>query len=191
MADKQNTHRKVIVVSSVMAAVMFIFSFAIVPFYSVICRATGLNTSVPSSELLTIYQAGKDKVNIDKSRSITVQFMTINNKSMPWDFKAPEQTVVHVHPGENFKVYFYAKNTTNKTMTVQAIPSMMPTTAISHFHKIECFCFKQQTLKAHESKNMPLVFQIDKDLPKEVKVISLQYTLFDVTPKEQNRKEAA
>ena len=58
-------------------------------------------------------------------------------------------------------------------MTVQAIPSMTPSAALSHFHKIECFCFRQQTLAAHAGKEMPLVFQIDKDLPKDVRVITL------------------
>ena len=72
-------------------------------------------------------------------------------------------------------------------MTVQAIPSMTPTEAISHFHKIECFCFRQQTLKGRESREMPLIFQIDKDLPKDIHVITLSYTLFDATPKETKK----
>ena len=69
-------------------------------------------------------------------------------------------------------------------MQVQAIPSMTPTNALAHFHKIECFCFEQQTLKSQESKEMPMIFRIDNALPKEVHVITLAYTLFDTTPKE-------
>jgi cytochrome c oxidase assembly protein subunit 11 len=38
-------------------------------------------------------------------------------------------------------------------------------------------------LKAHEDKNMPLIFNVDSNIPKEVRVITLAYTLFDVTPK--------
>jgi cytochrome c oxidase assembly protein subunit 11 len=100
---------------------------------------------------------------------------------MPWEFY-PRTKSIRVHVGKNSKVFFYAKNTTDKDMTVQAIPSMTPVDAISHFHKIECFCFKQQSLNAHIDREMPLVFNIDKDLPKEVRVITLAYTLFDVTP---------
>jgi cytochrome c oxidase assembly protein subunit 11 len=95
---------------------------------------------------------------------------------------------VRVHPGENTTVYFYAKNATAKAMTVQAIPSMTPTDAMSHFHKIECFCFKQQSLNAGASKDMALIFQVDKDLPKDIHVITLAYTLFDATPKETSKK---
>ena len=58
-----------------------------------------------------------------------------------------EPKSVEVHPGENNKVFFFAKNTTEKIMSVQAIPSMTPTEALSHFHKIECFCFTSTNIK--------------------------------------------
>ena len=52
--------------------------------------------------------------------------------------------------------------------------------ASEFFKKIECFCFKQQTLKANESREMPVVFVIDPDLPKDVKTITLSYTFFEI-----------
>jgi cytochrome c oxidase assembly protein subunit 11 len=104
---------------------------------------------------------------------------------MPWEFY-PKTKTIDVHPGENNKIFFYAKNPTGKDMSVQAIPSMTPTEALSHFHKIQCFCFTQQTLKAHQSRDMPMIFRIDNDIPKDIHVISLAYTLFDTTPKERN-----
>lgn len=181
MAEQKKSHKKVFVIGGFMAVVMYFFSFAIVPFYSLICKATGLNTSVPSAELLTAYAASAKKP-ADLTREITVQFSAINHMGMTWDF-FPRTQSIKVHPGENAKVYFYAKNTQDRTMSVQAIPSMTPPDAISHFHKIECFCFRQQTLKGRESREMPLVFQIDREIPKEIHVITLQYTLYDVTPK--------
>lgn len=178
---KPVSHRKVIIITSVAAAVMFTFCFAIVPFYSVICRATGINTSVPD-DLLKKANAEYANSVPDTSREITIQFIAEHNMGMPWDFY-PKTKSVRVHPGENAKVFFYARNTTDRDMTVQAIPSITPSDAMSHFHKIECFCFKQQSLNAHQSRDMPLIFNVDKDLPKEIRVITLAYTLFDVTPK--------
>lgn len=176
----QKSHRKIFIIGGFVSVLMFSFSFAIVPFYSLICHATGLNTSVPDGQLLTAYAASAKKP--DLSREVTVQFSAITHNGMTWDFYPRTKSVV-VHPGENTKVYFYAKNTQDHRMTVQAIPSMTPTDAISFFHKIECFCFKQQTLGAYEGRDMPLIFQLDKNLPKNIHVITLQYTLFDVTPK--------
>ena len=68
----------------------------------------------------------------DLHATITVQFVAMNHNGMPWDFY-PRTKSVDVHPGENNKVFFYAKNTTDKDMTVQAIPSMTPTDALSSF----------------------------------------------------------
>ena len=181
-----NSHRKVFVIGGIAAVIMFGFCFAMVPLYGLICKATGINTSIAGSDLITPAAAASISKTTDVTRDITIQFMATNHNGMPWDFY-PKIKTVQVHPGEKTTVYFYAKNTTSKNMTAQAIPSMTPTEAIGHFHKIECFCFHQQSLKASESKNMALVFQVDKDLPKDIRVITLAYTLFDATPKETRK----
>lgn len=184
MPAKQS-HKKVFVFGGVAAAVMFAFCFAMVPLYSLICKATGINTSVPGSGLLTPVSEQPTEAP-DLSRTITVQFVTVNHNGMTWEFY-PRTKTIQVHPGENNKVFFYVKNTTPKPMTVQAIPSMTPSEALGHFHKIQCFCFNQQSLKGLESKDMPMIFRIDKEIPKEIHVITLAYTLFDVTPNETRK----
>ena len=181
----QKSHKKIFLIGGLVALLMFGFAFAIVPVYSLLCKATGINTSAPSGELLTPVSA-QTQTPPDLTRTIRVQFIAVNHNGMPWDFY-PRTPSIEVHPGQNNKVYFHAKNTTEKTMSVQAIPSMTPPEALSYFHKIQCFCFTQQTLKGHESKEMPMIFRVDNDLPKNVHVITLAYTLFDTTPKETKK----
>lgn len=183
----KKSHKKVLAITGVAAAIMFGFCFAMVPLYSLICKATGINTSVPGSGLLTAVTA-ESKEGVDLSRTITVQFVAVNHNGMTWEFY-PKTKSLQVHPGENNKVLFYVKNTTTKPMTVQAIPSMTPSEALGHFHKIQCFCFTQQSLKGFESKDMPMIFRIDKEIPENVHVITLAYTLFDVTPDESRPNE--
>lgn len=185
--SERKSHRKVIIIGGIVAAVMFSFCFAIVPFYSLLCKSTGISTSV-ATELTTQYVVENDSnVKPGEEREVLVQFTATNHMGMPWEFYPRTKSVV-AKVGKNTTVNFWAKNTTDKFMTVQAIPSMTPVDAISHFHKIECFCFTQQSMKAHVGRDMPLVFNIDKDLPKDVRVITLAYTLFDVTPKSQRKK---
>lgn len=182
MPDKKS-HRNILMIGGIVAAVMFSFCFAMVPLYNLLCKATGINTSIAGSALITPAAANEISKHIDKSREILVQFTTTNHKGMPWEFY-PNMKSVKVHPGETTRVTFHVSNPTGKDMVSQAIPSMTPGEAVAHFHKIQCFCFNQQPLKAGESQNMPMVFQIDKEVPKEVHVITLAYTLFDITPKE-------
>jgi len=188
---EKKTHRKIIIIGGFMSVVMFGFCFAVVPFYNAICRATGISTAVPT-ELIT-QNATPDTGGVaskpGETREVLVQFLATNNMGMPWEFY-PETKSVKVQIGKNTKVMFFAKNPTDKDMVAQAIPSMTPINGIAHFHKIECFCFNQQSLGAHEKRDMPLVFNIDKDLPKEVSVITLAYTLFDATPNSPRKEKS-
>jgi cytochrome c oxidase assembly protein subunit 11 len=173
MSD-QKKHRKVFVIGGITAVIMFGFCFAMVPLYNLLCKRIGINTSIAGSALITAARSEEISKNVDMSREIKVQFTTTNHNGMPWEFSPNMKSVIT----------FFAKNPTSKDMTSQAIPSMTPPDAVAHFHKIQCFCFDKQFLKAGVSDNMAMVFQIDKDIPKDIHVITLSYTLFDVTPKE-------
>jgi cytochrome c oxidase assembly protein subunit 11 len=65
-------------------------------------------------------------------------------------------------------------------MTGQAIPSYGPRDAAQYFRKLECFCFEKQTLRAGETRRMPVVFVVDPSLPKDIGTITLSYTFFEV-----------
>lgn len=166
-------NRKVILYSLLVVVGMFAFCFAMVPLYNAFCKVTGINTS------LTLTQFENTP---DLSREITVQFVAINNANLPWEFH-PIKSSITLHPGENSKMLFFAKNNAAHAMTIQAIPNFAPNNAVNYFHKIECFCFQQQTLAAGAEKNMPVVFHIDKVIPAGMHTITLAYTLFDVTSK--------
>jgi cytochrome c oxidase assembly protein subunit 11 len=77
-------------------------------------------------------------------------------------------------------VAYEVKNTLPYAVTGQAIPSYGPQYAAEYFKKLQCFCFTQQTLKANEVRQMPVVFVIDPGLPKDVNTITLSYTFFEV-----------
>lgn len=166
----RNPIRKTIIFSVFLALGMFGFSFALSPLYNALCKNTAFTNSVRISGAPIL------------SREIIVQFIATNNENMPWDFY-PDVSTIRLHPEENKKIFFIAKNPTHKTMTVQAIPSFSPLIAGRYFHKIQCFCFNRQTLRAGQEVKMPIVFRIDKDLPPEITTITLAYTLFDVSSK--------
>lgn len=158
---------------------MFVFAiFVLPPLYDVFCEVTGIGGKTAGPYQVT--DAG-----VDTTRTIKVQFIATNNGAMPWEF-TPKVHEVTVHPGESTEVAFYAKNRTARDMVAQAIPSVTPFNAAEYFHKTECFCFNQQPLQAGMETNMPLVFIVDRDLPKSVRTITLSYTLFDVTGRATN-----
>lgn len=157
----------------VVAVVMFGFGYALVPVYRQMCELLGINVLTPKDGVVAL----PANTQVDKSRTITVELD--GNSQGPWRFR-PTTRSIDVHPGELATVMYEVVNTQNRTVQAQAIPSYAPQSATPHFKKIECFCFKQQTLKPHEARQMPVVFFIDPALPREVKTITLSYTFFEV-----------
>ncbi len=157
------------------AVAMFAFVFVVmVPLYDVLCDALGINGKT-SGQAYTAVQSG-----VDESREVTVQFMATNNDGMPWQFE-PSVTMMRVNPGASNDTVFLAANPLAKPMVAQAIPSVSPSRAAQYFHKTECFCFNHQPLDGRSSTEMPLQFIVDRELPADIKTITLSYTIFDVT----------
>ncbi len=159
------------------AVLMFGFAYLMVPFYNVLCKVLGIN----GKPNLAPAAISKD---LDATRSLTMQFVTSMNANLPdWEFYAKTQSL-NFHPGENQMVMFYVKNNSDHETTIQAIPSVTPGLAAQYVKKSECFCFTQQTLKAHEARLMPLMFHIDKSIPSNINTLTLSYTLFAAKKKE-------
>lgn len=157
----------------VVALVMFGFGYALVPIYKQICELTGVNILTPKD--ISVNEISNSQ--IDLSREVTVEFDA--NTQGPWRFR-PTVASIKVHPGEMTQVIYEVVNKQSYKMDAQAIPSYAPQQAAQYFKKMECFCFKQQTLEANEARQMPVVFFIDPKLPKDVKTITLSYTFFEV-----------
>lgn len=176
-------HRKLFIILMVTVIGMFGFGYAMVPLYNVFCKVTGINGRVfGAAEVQAVTP-------IDKSRTITVIFLATNNEQLPWEFR-PSQTSVKIHPGEVTRVSYFAKNNSDNTMVVQAIPSVSPGLASKYLRKTECFCFTQQTLGPGESMDMPILFHLDSDLPKDMRTVTLSYTLFntEITNIDQSKR---
>lgn len=171
--EKQKKVRKHTLIMFGVLIGMFGFCFALVPMYNVFCKVTGLNGK-------TVNEAQDAADNIDYSRLITVELTSTLNENIPTEFKAADKKF-KLHPGEYVTTSYWVKNLTDKPMVVQAIPSVTPGLGAKHFSKIECFCFIHQPLEPGEGKDMPLVFTVNPEISKDIRTVTLAYTLFDVT----------
>ena len=171
VADNRQMVGKLLVV----ALLMFGFAYTLVPIYKAVCNALGINV-LSRSELQTGAGPVPSNGQVDATRTITIEFDA--NARGPWDFK-PAQASIEVHPGQIATVMYEFRNRQNRTMAAQAIPSYAPKVAMSHFTKLECFCFTEHVLKPGETRQWPVVFVVDSKLPKDVKTITLSYTFFE------------
>lgn len=166
-----DTNKKVIFRLMIIVVAMFGFGFALVPIYDVFCKITGLNGKTGDQVTLS------EKMEVDESREITVEFVANLNANMPWAFE-PVTRSVRVHPGKPARIEYVARNLSNHAIIGNAVPSVAPGLAAPYFQKTECFCFTEQKLEAGEVKHMPVVFVVDPEMPEDVKILTLSYTFF-------------
>ncbi len=170
----------------IVVVAMFGFGYALVPLYDVVCQVLGIGRFAdiesgkydPKAQEQVVKEMAAHK---DLTRNIKVEFITVLNGGMKWEFKALQKEII-VHPGIMNTVDFYAKNLTGRDIIAQAVPRILPGNAAKYFTKIECFCFTQQTFKKGEARQMPLKFMVNPALPKSINTITLSYTFFDTQP---------
>ena len=148
----------------------FAFTFSLVPLYRIACeKVFGIRLEQGPGQVAS----ASAKV----ARTVTVQFDGGVNSKLPWAFH-PEQLTMQVVPGEVNEALYFARNDSQNAIVGSAVPSVAPARASGYFTKTECFCFTAQTLQPGESRDMPVRFVVDPNLPADVKTITLSYTFF-------------
>jgi len=159
----------------IIALLMFGLGFAIAPYYDAVCSYFGISGRVKEASAEQAFQ-------VDASREITLEFVTVVNGEMPLRFRA-ETSKLKLHPGQYYTVNFYAENTSDKKLVGRAIPSISPAWSSAYLKKVECFCFSEQEFEPHHERKMPVRFVIDPAVQADTKEMTLSYTFFDVTEK--------
>ncbi len=155
------------------AAGMVGMSFAAVPLYDWFCRTTGFGGTTQ------VAVAGPVEV---LDREVTIRFDSNVAPGLQWRF-VPEQNTVTVRIGEVKTVYYKVINMADREITAQAGYNVSPPQVGLYFHKINCFCFTEQTMKAGETREMAVVFYVDPSIVKDgdqtdLNTITLSYTFF-------------
>ena len=171
-AIAQNRNAKTALLMALIVAAMVGLAFASAPLYRMFCEYTGFGGTPQRAERAPGAVAGQ----------VGVRFDANVHPGLPWRFE-PEQTTVRVKPGAKTQIFYRAQNLSAKTLTGQAVFNVSPDQVGKYFKKIQCFCFTEQTLKAGEGKDMPVIFFVDPAIKKDpdtknVDEITLSYTFY-------------
>jgi cytochrome c oxidase assembly protein subunit 11 len=152
----------------VIAVGMLGFGFAMVPMYRQICEAIGITQTRVVAPVNT---------QIDASREIRVELLA-TSAGLPWKFEALDREVT-LNPGRLATVRYRVTNNLGRSVTAHALMNTAPAEAARWISKQECFCFSDQTFAAGETREMPVVFRVLADAPRDLSTISLSYTFFE------------
>jgi cytochrome c oxidase assembly protein subunit 11 len=177
-SGRRASRRRDIVVAAAcgaFVAVMVGAAYAAVPLYDWFCRTTGFGGTTQVSTAAPAQTLG---------RSITVRFDANVAPGLPWRF-VPEKNSIDVRIGEVLTVNYVVTNLAARDTVGQASYNVTPPTTGAYFQKINCFCFTEQSMKAGETREMPVVFYVDPALAQDAEqnglnTITLSYTYFPV-----------
>ncbi len=155
------------------AFTMLAMSYAAVPLYKIFCQVTGFG-GTPQLSSENDGNVIEDKINIRFDSTIEKDSVILFE---------PEKKTINVQIGENSLAFYRAKNNSDKPITTMSVFNVTPLQAGKYFNKIECFCFDEQLLSAHEEVSMPVSFFIDAAIKddkfiKDLKEITLSYTMY-------------
>jgi cytochrome c oxidase assembly protein subunit 11 len=176
-ASLAHRNKRVGAIFLTLALSMLGLGYAAVPLYRIFCQQTGFNGTPARS---TEAEAAQVKAN---GQMMEVRFDANTDRGMKWSF-SPEKTLITVPMGEQRLAIFRARNDSDRTIVGQASYNIEPEQAASYFHKVQCFCFTQQTLAPHQEVSMPVVFYVDPRIKQDpdasdVDQITLSYTFHE------------
>lgn len=167
---KPASHTRLVRRLVLLAVGMFGFGFAMWPLYNVFCDLTGLG-----GRGVKVADSAGESVRSD--RQVRIRFDATVNSGLSWRFEAKDKSRT-VTLGEMNEALYLAMNPGDEAMVGRAIYNVTPPEASLYFVKTECFCFTEQLLEAQESREMPVYFFIQPDLPDHIKELTLSYTFY-------------
>jgi cytochrome c oxidase assembly protein subunit 11 len=176
LSPEMRRNRNIAVICAAVFFGMIGAAYASIPLYRAFCQATGFDGTVSRAK------AAPKAVTHDKS--VMVRF-DANVHDLPWDFTA-EQTAQEVKLGETKLAFFKVVNNSDQPVTARAVFNVVPEQAGTYFKKLQCFCFSDQTIGAHQTVEMPVLYFVDPKYAddfetKGMKEITLSYTFYGAT----------
>jgi cytochrome c oxidase assembly protein subunit 11 len=165
-------NRTVAIICAVVFAGMVGAAYAAIPIYKAFCQVTGYGGTVRRAE---------SAPTLVSERKVTVSF-DANVRDLPLAF-APEQGAQTVRLGETKLAFFKVTNRSDAPITARALYNVAPDQAGTYFRKLQCFCFSDQTIGAHQTVELPVLYFVDPQFADDINTktitdITLSYTFF-------------
>ena len=171
--------RRTALIAALGALLMLALGFASVPLYRIFCQVTGFGGT-------TMRASAAEAAGVQVAAgTISVRFDANVDPNLAWRF-APEQVTQQMRIGERKQAFYRAENLSGKAITGVASFNVSPEQMGKYFKKIDCFCFRQQTLQPGEKVDMPVIYFVDPAIltdpeTKDIQQITLSYT-FHISP---------
>lgn len=177
---RAHPHRKTVLLVGAVIFFMLALTYASPPLYRLFCQVTGYGGTPKISRADLLPTSQNDAPG--QTRLMRARLIGDVEADLPWDF-APQQTLQDIPIGEQVRLTFVARNRSDQPSSGTATYNVIPATAAPYIHKIECFCFTEQTLAGRQEVVMPFVVYIDPAIAenpatRSIKTVTFTYRFF-------------
>lgn len=146
---------------------MFGFAFLNIPLFKVFCEHEGIGLDPNHAAV----------ANVKSSREVDVLFTGEVTTGLPVVF-SPKSSIETAQVGKRMENFYTFYNPTDHVLKFHAIHAIVPQSASEHVAIMQCFCFTDQTLQPHQHRTLPVIYEVNPGMNKDVSEISWNYTLF-------------
>lgn len=160
------------VLSVLWVALVLLFAYAQVPLFHTACSAFGFNGKIVKHDHQH-FKIGP----VDESRKVKLQAFAHVNILAPIEIDNRNQQL-NLHPGEVFDLVYHVKNISDKDLSLRSVLSLVPSD-VGHYLSRMDDAPELFQVAAGEEKDFEASFVLSNELPEDVVIMSLQFTLFN------------
>jgi cytochrome c oxidase assembly protein subunit 11 len=142
--------------------------------YTLWCRYAGTQTNPNRPELLALPPS-------HSGRFITVLFEGVALDSLPVRIY-PDQVSQQVELGQQTTNLYHITNVSGTRVHFRPVHTLSPLQATTRLALRQCFCFQNQELGPHESRDFPVVYIFQPGLDERITTVTMRYSLFSLEP---------
>ncbi|MDX1970974.1 MAG: cytochrome c oxidase assembly protein [Candidatus Sumerlaeia bacterium] len=169
---------KFLMILASIGVVMFLFAFANVPLFGMLCSALG----IPLSPLEPRVVASEPT-----DREVKMIFLGTKSGDIPLQV-SPVNTLQMARLGEVVTNDYRFVNLSDRWVYFYPIHTLQPIAVADLIDLSKCFCFNPQKIAPGARVTLPVVYQISSDLPENYNNLTMNYTMFEITEAEYEKK---
>lgn len=173
-------NRKFLLILTSVGVVMFLFAFANVPLFGMLCSALGIPLNPMERQPVAMNPS---------DRTIQMVFLGTTTGQIPLQV-SPVNSMQKVKLGEVTTNDYRFVNLSDRWVYFYPVHNLLPepTVTADLVDLSKCFCFNPQKIAPGARVTLPVVYVVSSDLPKKYTILTMNYSMFELTKENYEEK---
>lgn len=176
-APKKN--KKILLILVCVGFVMFLFAFANVPIFGMLCKAVGIQVNPLSKQSVSTQET---------DRTVKMIFIGTTTGDIPLQV-SPVQITQTATLGKITTNDYRFVNLSDRWVYFYPVHNLQPIATADMIDLSKCFCFNPQKIAPGAKVTLPVVYVVSSDLPEKYTNLTMNYSMFELTKEDYEAKQ--